>query len=289
MTRPLLKRIPLLRQLLHARDDLRELRAIAELQLRLDKELLTANLLAQPKYQDPKRLNRHEAQVFSQNGEDGVIAEIFARIGVVDRVFVEFGAGDGMENNTTYLLFQGWSGFWFEGDESNVQAIRESFEQAVRKNRLVVAREFLTAEQAAEILSKHQVPREFDLLSLDIDRNTSWIWRNLGDFRPRVVVIEYNASIPPHDEWEVAYRADATWDGTVYFGVGLRTLQKIGEKLGYVLVGCELSGTNAFFVRNDLTLDKFSAPFSAEHYHEPPRYFLRRTWGHRRAFNENCP
>jgi len=265
------------------------LRAIAELQLRLDKELLTASLLAQPKYQDPKRLNRHEAQVFSQNGEDGVIAEIFARIGVVDRVFVEFGAGDGMENNTTYLLSQRWSGFWFEGDESNVQAISESFEQAVRKNRLVVAREFFTAERAAEILSKHQVPREFDLLSLDIDRNTSWIWRNLGDFRPRVVVIEYNASIPPHDEWEVAYRADATWDGTVYFGAGLRNLQKIGEKLGYVLVGCELSGTNAFFVRNDLTLDKFSAPFSAEHHHEPPRYFLRRTWGHRRAFNENCP
>ena len=289
MTQPLLKRIPLLRQLLHARDDLRELRAIAELQLRLDKELLTATLLAQPKYQDPKRLNRHEAQVFSQNGEDGAIAEIFARIGVVDRVFVEFGAGDGMENNTTYLLFQGWSGFWFEGDESNVQAIRESFEQAVRKNRLVVAREFLTAERAPEILSKHQVPREFDLLSLDIDRNTSWIWRKLGEFRPRVVVIEYNASIPPQDEWEIAYSADAKWEGTLCFGVGLRTLQKIGEKLGYVLVGCELSGTNAFFVRNDLAVNRFLAPFSAENHYEPPRYFLSRTWGHRRAFNDNCP
>lgn len=288
MTRPLLK-IPLLRQLLHARDDLRELRAVAELQLRLDKELLTANLLAQSKYQDPKRLNRHEAQVFSQNGEDGIIAEIFARIGVVDRIFVEFGAGDGMENNTAYLLFQGWSGFWFDGEEFNVQAIRKSFEQAARKNRLAVAREFFTAERAAEILSQHQVPREFDLLSLDIDRNTSWIWRNLGDFRPRVVVTEYNASIPPQDEWEIAYRADATWDGTLYFGAGLRTLQKIGERLGYVLVGCELSGTNAFFVRNDLALDKFSAPFSAKNHYEPPRYFLRRTWGHRRAFNDNCP
>lgn len=288
MTRPLLK-IPLLRQLLHAREDLRELRAAAELQLRLDKELLTANLLAQSKYQDPKRLNRHEAQVFSQNGEDGVIAEIFGRIGVVDRVFVELGAGNGMENNTTYLLFQGWSGFWFDGEESNVQAIRKSFEQAARKNRLAVAREFFTAERAAEILSQHRVPREFDLLSLDIDRNTSWIWRNLGEFRPRVVVIEYNASIPPQDEWEIAYCADATWDGTLYFGAGLRSLQKIGEKLGYVLVGCELSGTNAFFVRKDLASDKFSAPFSAENHYEPPRYFLSRTWGHRRAFSDNRP
>ena len=288
MTRPLFK-IPVLRQFLNAREDLRELRAAAELQLRLDKELLTANLLAQSKYQDPKRLNRYEAQVFSQNGEDGIIAEIFARIGFVDRTFVEFGAGDGMENNTAYLLFQGWSGFWFDGDESNVERIRKSFEPATRENRLMVATEFFTAEKAADILTKHKVPREFDLLSLDIDRNTSWIWRKLGEFHPRVVVIEYNASIPPQEEWEIAYRADATWNGTLYFGAGLRTLQKIGEKLGYVLVGCELSGTNAFFVREDLALDRFAVPFSAENHHEPPRYFLRRTWGHRRAFNDNCP
>ena len=288
MTRPLFK-IPVLRQFLNAREDLRGLRAAAELQLRLDKELLTANLLAQSKYQDPKRLNRYEAQVFSQNGEDGIIAEIFARIGFVDRTFVEFGAGDGMENNTAYLLFQGWSGFWFDGDESNVERIRKSVEPATRENRLMVATEFFTAEKAADILIKHKVPREFDLLSLDIDRNTSWIWRKLGEFHPRVVVIEYNASIPPQDDWEIAYRADATWNGTLYFGAGLRTLQKIGEKLGYVLVGCELSGTNAFFVREDLALDRFAVPFSAENHHEPPRYFLRRTWGHRRAFNDNCP
>jgi hypothetical protein len=288
MTRFLYK-IPLVRQLLSTRDDLRELRTTSELQLRLDKELLTTNLLAQSKYQDPKRLTRHEAQVFSQNGEDGIIAEIFTRIGVRDRVFVEFGVGDGMENNTTYLLFQGWTGFWFDGDESNLQAIRKSFEQAVRGNRLVAAQEFFSAERAAEILAKHQVPKEYDLLSLDIDRNTSWIWRSLGEYRPRVVVIEYNASIPPQDEWEIEYRADATWDGTLRFGAGLRTLQRIGAEMGYVLVGCDLSGTNAFFVRKDLVSDKFSAPFTAENHHEPPRYFLSRAWGHRRSFSDNRP
>ena len=288
MTRPLLK-IPLLRQLLNAREDLRQLRAAAELQARLNKELLTANLLSQSKYQDPKRLNRHESQVFSQNGEDGVIAEIFARIGVADRIFVELGVGDGLENNTAYLLFHGWSGFWFEGDEVNVQAIRKSFAPSTGNARLVVAKEWFTAENARDTLTKHQVPREFDLLSLDVDRNTSWIWRNLGDLRPRVVVIEYNASIPPQDEWEIPYRADATWEGTLYFGAGLRTLQKIGEELGYLLVGCELSGTNAFFVRSDLALGKFAAPFSAENHYEPPRHFLTRTWGHRRSFDDSCP
>lgn len=288
MTRPFLK-MPLIREILHAREDLRALRAAAESQVRLSKELLIAKLLVQARYQDQKRLNRYEGQVFSQNGEDGIIAEIFSRIGAVSRVFLEVGAGDGMENNTAYLLFQDWSGFWFDSDESNVQAIYKSFGQSIRKNRLSVAREFFVGEGAAEILGKHQVPQEFDLLSLDVDRNTSWIWRSLAEFRPRVVVIEYNASIPPQDEWEIEYRTNAIWDGSLYFGASLRTLEKIGKKLGYVLVGCELSGTNAFFVRNDLALDKFAAPFSAENHYEPPRYFLTRTWGHRRGFNDNCP
>jgi hypothetical protein len=285
MTR-FLQRMPIIRQLQHLRDDLRAVRSAAELQLRLDKELLVAGLLNQPKYQGPKRLNRHEAQVFSQNGEDGIIAEIFRRIGTITRVFVEFGAGDGMENNSTYLLYRGWSGFWFDADEANLQALTQVFAQPIKDQRLVAAREFFTAETAAGILKKHKVPRQFDLLSLDIDRNTSWVWRSLHEFAPRVVVVEYNASIPPQDEWEIPYRADAGWEGTIRFGAGLRTLQALGEQFGYALVGCDLSGTNAFFVRKDLAADKFEEPFTAENHYEPPRYFLMRTWGHRRAFDD---
>ena len=54
--------------------------------------------------------------MFSQNGEDGLIAEIFKRIGTTNRYFVDFGSSDGFENNTVLLLRQGWGGLWIDAD-----------------------------------------------------------------------------------------------------------------------------------------------------------------------------
>ena len=282
-TKELLKRLPGLKQLLSMRSDLLITRATLEAQLRLQKEEFTLQLLSDPRHADPKRLSRYEAQVFSQNGEDGIIAEIFSRIGTTNRLFVEIGAGDGIENNTAYLLLKGWSGFWFDADESNLQSIHGHFAQSIKDKRLAVGKEFFAAEAALDVLKSYDVPTEFDLLSLDVDRNTSWIWRSLKPLRPRVVVIEYNASIPPQDDWEIPYDPAKQWDGTVMYGAGLLAMERIGRELGYNLVGCDLSGSNAFFVRDDIAPDHFCSPFTARNHYEPIRLFLSRTWGHRRA------
>ena len=68
-------------------------------------------LAEDPRLQDPRSLNRFEHRAFSQDGSDGILAEIFRRIGEGDRYFVEFGVGNGLENNTALLLSQGWKGF----------------------------------------------------------------------------------------------------------------------------------------------------------------------------------
>src|ERR1035438_9331731 len=281
-----LRQLPGLKQLLDSRTDIMITRATVARQLRVSQELFVTTLLASPRYEDPKRLNRHEGQVFSQNGEDGIIAEILSRIGSTNRIFVEFGAGDGSENNSAYLLLKGWSGYWFDGDNQNVESIRRKFAPAISEKRLTASQEFFTAESGASIFKLHGIPEEFDLLSIDIDRNTSWVWRALRAFRPRVCVVEYNASIPPQDDWEIPYEAEATWDGTLIFGAGLLALEKIGKDLGYSLVACDLSGANAFFLRSDLTANLFSEPFTALHHYEPPRLFLGRTWGHARPLGE---
>jgi hypothetical protein len=62
------------------------------------------------------------------------------------------------------------------------------------------------------------------------------------------------------------------WDGTSYYGASLKALELIGSRKGYELVGCSLSGINAFFVRRDLVKDSFCAPFTAENHFEPPRF-----------------
>jgi len=69
-----------------------------------------------------------------------------------------------------------------------------------------------------------------------------------------------------------------------FFRTCLSAFEKLGKQKGYSLVGCSFSGSNAFFVRDDLLQDKFSAPFSAENHYEPPRYHVWLTAGHRRDF-----
>src|ERR1700750_209690 len=60
--------------------------------------------LAKPRNADPKRLLRYGFKMYSQCDEDGIIQEIFRRIGPSDRRFVEFGVETGVQCNTVKLL-----------------------------------------------------------------------------------------------------------------------------------------------------------------------------------------
>lgn len=71
---------------------------------------LMRHILAEPPCDNPLRLERYGYKVYSQNDEDGILAEIFRRIDVTNRQFLEFGVENGLENNTLNLLEQGWSG-----------------------------------------------------------------------------------------------------------------------------------------------------------------------------------
>lgn len=233
-----------------------------------------SQLVATDMARGPKRLSRHEATVYSQFGEDGIIAEMFRRIGTTNRYFVEFGSGDGSENNTVLLLLGGWSGLWMDASEDHAKAAMKKFEPHIREKRLRVHRAFVNAENIEDLLRSAGAPASFDLLSIDIDRNDYWVWKAIQAYSPRAVVIEYNAVFPPGVSWVVNYEASAWWDGTSHFGASLTALEALATEKGYSLVGCNLLGSNAFFVRNDLTGNKFAAPFTAENHYQPPRYHM---------------
>ena len=87
-------------------------------------------------------------------------------------------------------------------------------------------------------------------MSLDIDYNTYWVWKAISGYHPRVIVIEYNSSIPPTESKTVKYIPNVIWDGkTNYFGASLLALDSLGKSKGYTLVGCDSKGINAFFIR----------------------------------------
>lgn len=173
------------------------------LQLQLDQAV--EHLLQGPKYQNPKNLNRYEHKVFSQSGEDGIIAEVFRRIGTTNKVFVECAPGDGIENNTLYLLTVGWKGLWIERNPKHLRAISKNFMRRIKEGHLSVAQQPAVSENIESLFRKASIPLEFDLLSLDIDGNDYWVWNSLAHYRPRVITIEYNAIFPPGCQWVMPY------------------------------------------------------------------------------------
>lgn len=254
---------------------------------RLEQEAFVHRLLQEARYGNPKRLNCFEHQVFSQNGEDGVLREIFRRVGAESRTFLEIGVGNGQRNNTTFLLSQGWRGYWIDGNPGSIEQIARGFSRPIEEGRLTVHQAMITRENVVAELSKLGVPGELDLLSLDVDRNTYWVLSSvLTAVKPRAAVIEYNAVFPPDVHWTVEYDAARWWNRTSYYGASLKAYEKLCADHGLALVGCELHGVNAFFVRQDLCGDHFEAPFTAENHYEPPRYFLVRTQGFPPCFTD---
>lgn len=275
----LYRSIPVIHELGQIRDGLAGLNhKLAELEsLRLFDVALPSN----SRYADPLRLLRHGFQVCSQNQEDGMIQEVFRRIGVTDQVFAEVGVGNGIENNTSFLLSQGWRGYWIDGDPGMLRAIADRPD--IGGDCLQTLVSFVTRENISGSFQQLGVPKEVDLLSLDIDQNTYYAWEGLDQFRPRVVIVEYNGAIPSYVDWKVNYDPKRTFDGTLNSGASLKAFELLGRKLGYSLVACDYLGVNAFFVRTDLVDDKFCQPFTAENHFEPFRYALTHRRGHTNA------
>ncbi len=243
---------------------------------------LNENLHKNPKYLSGKYLNKYEFQAFSQNGEDGIIEEIFRRIGTTNKYFVEFGVEDGTETNSTYLLHQQWEGVWIDAGEKNRLSIEQSFSNVIKEGKLKFIQSFITAENIESLFKQSSVPAEFDLLSIDIDSNDYYVWQAITNYNPRIVILEYNSIFRPGVEFIRKYDPTAIWDKTSYFGASLESYCKLASEKGYKLVACGFIGANAFFVRDDLADQYFEGPFTAANFYEPPRYFLLSKSGHPR-------
>ncbi len=241
-------------------------------------------VMASPRSMEPKRLMRHGYKVYSQNDEDGIIQEIFARIGTTTKVFIEFGVEKGLESNTLFLLLCGWKGLWMDGSPQNINFVHQHFSKLIQEQRLRTRAAFITAENINQLIQQNVQDTQVDFLSIDIDRNDYWVWQAIDVIQPRVVVIEYNATIRPPVSVAVEYDPNKVWKGSNFFGASLSAMEKLGRKKGYCLVGCSFSGANSFFVREDLVGNHFCAPYTAENHYEPPRYFIWLPAGHPAEF-----
>lgn len=189
-----------------------------------------------------KKLLDYSFNVYSQFGEDGVIKRILEIIGTTAKVAVEFGAWDGFYLANTANLWgkdSSWKGILIEGDE-------KKFQELVRNTasyNCVAIQAWVgigESDSLESILKKNNIVESIDVLSIDIDGNDYHIFESLKDIRPRLIICEYNPTIP------VTFDVYAPYAQENNFGCSVGALVRIAEKKGYSLVA--LTVTNAFFV-----------------------------------------
>lgn len=182
----------------------------------------------------------YEKSLYSQNGEDGILAKIFQLIPPSLSYCVEIGAADGITGSNTYCLrLQGWNSLLLDRAYENTQ--------------YNLHKQFLTAENINQIFDKYEVPPKFDLLSIDVGYNDFHLWNALdGKYRPSVVLIAYNGAYGDQVDRVVKYRPFYCGNQTDYFGASILALYHLGKAKGYCLAYAESQGSRLFFIREDL-------------------------------------
>jgi len=190
---------------------------------------------------------------FSQNGEDGIIEVILSHLKSPNRYFVEIGASDGLENNTSWLaLVKRYGGLWIEGDPDASQRCRDLF--AAMNYGVSIQNMFATKETIPSIISMSR-EKEPDLLSIDIDGNDYHIADALlaGGLRPKVCVVEYNSAFGPEARLTVPYvtdfRVQSGAGKNLFYGCSLAGWKSFFERNGYRFITVDANGVNAFFAR----------------------------------------
>lgn len=183
---------------------------------------------------------------FSQAGEDGVAEAILAELPDRNNWVVEFGAWDGLHlsNSRHFITSQQFSAVLIEGSSKRFADLQALYADRPDVHTLNVFVRTSGADTLDQILAGTPIPKDFDYLSIDIDGNDYHVWKSLEEFRPKLVCIEFNPTVPSDVEF---VQAD---DFSVKHGTGLLSLVELGREKGYELV--TVMAANAFFVPREL-------------------------------------
>jgi hypothetical protein len=220
-----------------------------------------------------RELQRAEHRVFSQHGEDGVLEQLLNHLpeDKLNHFIVEFGAYDGicMSNSRNLLVNHGWHGLLIEADPRFYAKLAQRYQD---DSHVTTLKQIMTPENINSTFAKHGVPRDLDILSIDIDSIDYYVWQGLTDFRPKIVVIEYNACVPSNVAYVAPRDEAARLSGTSKEGASFLSLLNLGHEKGYRLVYSELSGANLFFVHEDYAQQLGDYGFNPLLLYQPPQF-----------------
>jgi hypothetical protein len=201
-------------------------------------------------------LNDYEFKIFSQFGDDGIIQYLIKNVFIKNNTFIEFGVENYLESNTRFLLMNNnWKGFVMDGSYKAINELRS--QNWYWKYDLSAKDVFIDKENINGLLRLTGYS-DIGLLHLDLDGNDYHIFSNLdlSELNPSIIILEYNSVFGNERAITVPYekkfiRTKAHYSN-LYWGASLPALQYLATQKGYVLVGSNLAGCNAYFIRKDL-------------------------------------
>jgi hypothetical protein len=186
----------------------------------------------------------YQRAVYSQHGEDGIIEELCRRLNIGTGWFVEFGAWDGKHLSNTYHLVanRGWRGVFIEGNPQKYEVLLQTAAQFPDRLHTLCALVGYEGENKLDhLLARTPIPKDFDVLSIDIDSYDWQVWKSLADYQPKIAIVECNSDIP--------LGVVSVYDRARGTRTSFSALVNLGIEKGHHLV-CHTG--NCIFVRRDL-------------------------------------
>jgi len=186
----------------------------------------------------------YSQNIYSQNGEDGIIEELLKRLDIKNGWVCEFGAWDGKHLSNTFNLVQkGFNAVFIEGDSEKYPDLLKTVKEYPNIIPLNSYVEYNDTENSLDnLLRKTNIPSDFDILSIDIDSYDYQVWKSVKLYKPKIVIIEIDSSVSSNNSYHIH-------DGEKYFSTGFKPTYDLGIEKGYTFV---LHTGNMFFIRNDL-------------------------------------
>jgi len=238
--------------------------------------------------------HRYCKNVYSQNGEDGILEQLLKELNITAGTFCEFGASDGVQSSNTYNLIQkGFTGVAIEIDQKRYERCIQNY--SAYPDIKVYHGAVLYNHAGYNLdtwLKKADLPYDFDILSIDIDCDDYYVWENMRNFSPKIVILETNSYRDPvYDELPRKISQEYTIDplkqwcpAMVGIGCSFISAVKLGLDKGYIPVS--YTG-NITFVRKDLIdkLKEFPTIVSQDPYDYLKLYSHLVLWGNRWKIN----
>ncbi len=193
--------------------------------------------------------------IFTKDGEDGILLYLLSKIGTVDKTFIDIGCNDCINSNCANLAFHhGWKGIFIDGDAASLDRGKYIYSHFFKQesDKFSFVKAIVKPDNINTLLDRYTTKADIDLLAMDLDGNDYHIWQAIEVIKPRIVLVEVQIEKGNMDFIPEYTNSFELYEDDIPKGASPLSMTKLANTKGYELVAANKGGYNLFFVRKDL-------------------------------------